>query len=109
MTDAAGSEAWSYNTMARLLTDQRTTNGATRTFTYEPNYDGSIASISYPSGRTVSYGYNGAARPVSRVAHTCRRLLSACMRPLVMRGEESVTQGNRRHAKKRHVCATRGA
>jgi len=38
---------------------------AAHDFSYTPNYDGSIASLSYPSGRVVNYGYDGAARPLS--------------------------------------------
>jgi RHS repeat-associated protein len=65
MSDAAGSESWSYDTMGRNWADQRTSNGVTHTFVYSYNLDGSLKSAAYPSGRTVSYAYNAAARPLS--------------------------------------------
>src|SRR5579875_599419 len=64
MCDAAGSEAWSYDLMGRVLTDQRTTNSVTRSFvyTYSPYVDGAVANIAYPSGLSLTYTYDGAGR-----------------------------------------------
>ena len=69
MTDAAGSEAWSYDSMGRELTDKRTTNSITKTtrHTYLPFVDGSLYQLTYPSGRTITYGYNSAGQPLSAV------------------------------------------
>jgi len=67
MTDSAGSEAWSYDSMGRVLSDRRTTNGLTKTTATQSNLAGSIASFTYPSGRTITYSYNGAGRPTSAV------------------------------------------
>lgn len=69
MTDAAGSEAWSYDSMDRVLADQRTTNGITKStiYAYSPYLDGSVASITYPSGLKVTYAYDGVGRPVSAI------------------------------------------
>jgi YD repeat-containing protein len=72
MTDAAGSEAWSYDSMSRVAVDQRTTNGVTKTTTYSTSahpyyYDGSIAQLAYPSGRAISYSINTAAQYTSAV------------------------------------------
>jgi len=72
MSDAAGNEAWSYDSMGRVAVDQRTTNGVKLTTTYSTqsapyNYDGSIAQLIYPSGRTMTYSTNGAAQTVSAV------------------------------------------
>ncbi|MHB8652645.1 MAG: RHS repeat domain-containing protein [Terriglobia bacterium] len=67
MVDAAGSEAWSYDPMGRVWTDQRNTNGVTKTFSYAYNPDGTLFSAAYPTGRTITYSYNGAAQPVSAV------------------------------------------
>jgi hypothetical protein len=52
--------------------------------------------------RTHIYARKAAneAKKAARVAHTCRRFLSACMHPPGPAG--------RRHAKERHVYATRG-
>lgn len=68
MTDAAGSEAWSYDKMGRTLADQRTTNNVNKTTIYSYNYDGSTATLTYPvSGRTITYTPNSAAQPISAV------------------------------------------
>ncbi len=70
MCDAAGAEAWSYDTMGRPLADQRSTNGATKATTYSYNLDGSVASLTYPSGRIITYTPNAAGRTVSAVDST---------------------------------------
>jgi len=75
MTDAAGSEAWAYDSMGRPLKDQRTANGVTKATTYTYNFDGSVASLSYPSGRIIAYtlassGSNTAGRMASAVDST---------------------------------------
>lgn len=67
MCDAAGNEAWSYDSMGRVLLDQRTTNSLTKSTTYSYNFDGSMATLSYPSLRTLTYTPNAAAQPVSAV------------------------------------------
>lgn len=72
MTDAAGAEAWSYDAMGRPLTDQRTTNGVTKPTAYTYNLDGSMATLTYPSSRAITYtlqssGTNTAGRFLSAV------------------------------------------
>jgi RHS repeat-associated protein len=72
MTNAAGSEAWSYDAMGRALTDQRTTNGIAKSTLYTYNFDASLASLTYPSGRVITYtlassGSNTAGRFASAV------------------------------------------
>jgi RHS repeat-associated protein len=66
--DLAGSEAWSYTITPGVgwqTTDQRTTNSMTKSAIYQNNFLDSPVSIRYPSGRTVSYSYNLAGRPLS--------------------------------------------
>jgi YD repeat-containing protein len=65
MTDAGGSEGGSYDKMGRELTHQRVTNAITKNTSYTYNLDGSLATLVYPSGRTITYAYDAAARPVS--------------------------------------------
>jgi len=67
MTDAAGSESWSYDKMGRVFTDQRTTNGITNSaiYTYLPYVDGSLYTLQYPSGRTITYSTGTADRLLS--------------------------------------------
>jgi RHS repeat-associated protein len=67
MSDAAGAEAWSYDAMGRVLTDRRTTNAVTKSTAYTYNLDGSLATLTYPSGRVITYAPGGAGRPLSAV------------------------------------------
>lgn len=67
MSDGAGAEAWSFDSVAGVLSDRRTTNAVTRDFSYTYNLNGSLASILYPSGRRIDYAYNAAARPLSAI------------------------------------------
>ncbi len=50
--------------MGRTLTDSRTTNSVTKStvYAYLPYVDGSVNTISYPSGRTLSYSTGAAER-----------------------------------------------
>jgi RHS repeat-associated protein len=63
MTDAAGSESWSYDVVDRIHKDQRTTNSITKSATYNLDYAGNVTSAVYPTGRTVNYTYDAANRP----------------------------------------------
>ncbi len=65
MTDAAGSESWSYDAMGRVVTDQRKTNGVTKTTSYAYNPDGTLKTLAYPSGRVVNYQVGGAELALS--------------------------------------------
>src|SRR5258708_16018192 len=68
MCDAAGAEAWSYDITANIgwkTTDVRTTNGVTKTTIVQSNLAGGAATLTYPSGRVVTYAYNAAAQPLS--------------------------------------------
>jgi RHS repeat-associated protein len=69
MCDAAGSEAWSYDVMGRVLTDQRTTNSIAKstTYVYLPYVDGSINTVTYPSGRVFTFTTGAADRLTSVV------------------------------------------
>jgi hypothetical protein len=65
MCDAAGWEAWSYDTRGRVLTDRRNTNSITKDVSYVYNYHGVVHKITYPSGRTVTYTHNAADQATS--------------------------------------------
>lgn len=67
MTDAAGSEAWSYDAQGNVLADLRTTNGVSKQTSYAYNLDGSLASVTYPSARTVTYATSPAGRAISAI------------------------------------------
>src|SRR4029077_11812112 len=69
MTDQAGSEAWSYDSMGRIASDQRTTNALARAFSYTYNLDGSQATVTHPkvsadNPLVVTFQPGGAGRPI---------------------------------------------
>ncbi len=65
MTDADGSESWAYDKLGRELAEQRITSSITNSTAYTYNLDGSLATLKYPSLRTINYAYDSAARPIS--------------------------------------------
>jgi RHS repeat-associated protein len=67
MTDVAGSASWMYDAMGRPYIQNRTTNGITMTTAYTYNLDSSTATLTYPSGRTITYAVGGAGRPLSAI------------------------------------------
>jgi RHS repeat-associated protein len=70
MCDGAGSEAWRYAYVSGTgssIADQRTTNSVTKTTTTTSNYDGSLATLAYPTGRTVTYTPTAGMGSVSAV------------------------------------------
>src|SRR5579862_3325188 len=70
MTDVPGTAGWTYDLMGRVTSESRGTAGATKTTNYVYNVDGSISTITYPSGRTVNYTYSGAGSVLSVVDPT---------------------------------------
>ncbi len=67
VTDAAGSESWSYDVIDRIHKDQRTTNSITKSATYNLDYAGNVTSVIYPTNRTVNYTYDAANRPSTAI------------------------------------------
>lgn len=67
MSDGSGSTTWTFDLAGNILGEQRTISSIQKTISYTYNLDSSIASITYPSGHTVSYTYTGAQRPSSVV------------------------------------------
>lgn len=65
MADGSGNCGWSYDTMGRIVAEQKTIAGVTKTISYAYNLDGSIASITYPTGRKVTYNVGNAERSLS--------------------------------------------
>jgi YD repeat-containing protein len=93
MTDAAGSESWAYDKMGRELAEQRTCNSITKNTAYTYNLDGSLATLTYPSGRIITYAYSAAARPLSAIdtANSINYATSALYSPAG--GLSSLTNG----------------
>jgi RHS repeat-associated protein len=87
MTDAAGSESWAYTLNKTAspegmnVTDQRTTNSIAKTSSYQFNYDGSVATIQYPSGRLFTYTPGGAGKPLTLTDSTTTYVSSVAYSP----------------------------
>jgi RHS repeat-associated protein len=65
MSDESGATAWSYDPAGRIVTERRTISGVAQTISYSYNLDGSLASLTYPSGRTITYGVSAIGRAIS--------------------------------------------
>ena len=65
MTDASGSTSYNYDTLGRLITEQRTLAGITKNVSYTYNLDGSVATVTYPSGAVIAYAPDSAGRVLS--------------------------------------------
>jgi RHS repeat-associated protein len=87
MSDGSGSAAWTSNAMGWPVTERRTikvgTSNITNTISYSYNQDGSLASITYPSGRTITYSTSNAQRVVSAkdVANSIQYAMTASYAP----------------------------
>jgi RHS repeat-associated protein len=74
MADRTGSAAWTFDTEGRTLSEKRTVNisgltpsAVTKTLSYAYNLDGSLKTLTYPSGHVVTYAYNTAAHALSAI------------------------------------------
>ena len=65
VTDQAGTASYSYDVLGRLSSETRTIAGVSKSISYEYNLDGSLKTLHYPSGRTVTYTPDSAGRIVS--------------------------------------------
>ena len=65
MVDSGGSEMWSYDKVGHEAGEQRTTNAITKTTSYTYNFDGSLATLTYPSGRKITYTVNAVSEPTT--------------------------------------------
>jgi RHS repeat-associated protein len=70
MKDGSGVTAWSYDVDGRIVTEQRTIGSITKAISYTYNADGSMSSITYPSGRQVNYVVGNAQRAQSAIDAT---------------------------------------
>ena len=68
MCDGAGASSWSHDKMGRVASVLRTTSGVTKGISYGYNLDGSVASVTRPSGRVLNYSYapSGTANSAGR-------------------------------------------
>jgi RHS repeat-associated protein len=65
MCDGSGAATWAHDAAGRIITEKRIILGSsaiTQTISYSYNLDGSIATLTYPSGKTVTYTVSNAQR-----------------------------------------------
>jgi RHS repeat-associated protein len=67
LTDQAGTAAYGYDILGRLTTETRTIAGVSKSTGYSYNLDGSVKTLTYPSGRVVTYTPDSAGRLISAV------------------------------------------
>lgn len=70
MCDGSGAAAWSYDAAGNVVSEGRIIAGQSKTISYAYNLDGSLKTLTYPSGRVVTYTTGNAARPTSIVDTT---------------------------------------
>jgi RHS repeat-associated protein len=67
LTDQAGSATYGYDILGRMSNESRTIAGVTKTMSYTYNLDGSVATVTYPSGATITYTPDAAGRMLKAV------------------------------------------
>jgi RHS repeat-associated protein len=65
LTDQAGTASYTYDTLGRMSSETRTIAGVSKTTGYSYNLDGSVKTLTYPSGRVVTYTHDSAGRLIS--------------------------------------------
>jgi RHS repeat-associated protein len=80
MTDVDGSEEFAYDTMGREIAEQRTTTSVTKSTSYTYDLAGNMLTLTYPSGRTITYAYDSAGRPAEAAdtANNINYVLGSC-------------------------------
>lgn len=87
MCDGSGATSWNHENMGRVASEKRTIAAATnitKTISYTPyNLDGSLANLTYPSGRIIAFTPGGAGRPLSAIesAHSINYVTNATYAP----------------------------
>jgi RHS repeat-associated protein len=67
LTDQAGIATYAYDILGRLTTETRPIAGISKSTSYTYNLEGSVKTLTYPSGRVVTYTPDSAGRLVSAV------------------------------------------
>lgn len=70
MSDASGSTSWTYDTMGRVWSEQKTIGTIGKSTSDLYNFDGSVKQITYPSGAVISVTTGGDGRPLSETDTT---------------------------------------
>jgi RHS repeat-associated protein len=67
LADQAGTASYGYDILGRMTGESRTIAGISKSLSYTYNLDGSMKSLTYPSGATVTYTPDSAGRILSAV------------------------------------------
>jgi RHS repeat-associated protein len=67
LTDQAGTATYAYDILGRMTSETRPIAGISKSTSYTYNLDGSVKTLTYPSGRVVTYTPDSAGRLVSAV------------------------------------------
>jgi YD repeat-containing protein len=67
LTDQAGSGSYSYDVMGRTASESRSLAGITKSMSYTYDLDGSLNTLTYPSGAVITYTPDSAGHHVSAV------------------------------------------
>ncbi|MEK6372270.1 MAG: RHS repeat-associated core domain-containing protein [Acidobacteriota bacterium] len=81
MTDPTGSTSYKYDRRGLLRSEIRIVNGAPYTTTFGYDADGNRSAITYPSGRTVTYSFDFAGRPIAASSGSTVYISSAAYLP----------------------------
>src|SRR5205807_6092175 len=67
LTDQAGSASYSYDSLGRMASEQRTIASVIKSMAYSYNLDSSVKALNYPSGAVITYTPDAAGRMFSAV------------------------------------------
>ncbi|MGC2696055.1 MAG: hypothetical protein WA738_09705, partial [Candidatus Angelobacter sp.] len=62
LTDQAGTGSYAYDTLGRIASETRAISGVIKSMSYSYNLDGSLKTLTYPSGAAVTYTPDSAGR-----------------------------------------------
>jgi RHS repeat-associated protein len=96
MIEGANAQSWSYDAMGRVTGQHRHTNGIELNASWAYDMNGDLASVTYPSGRTVSYTWDSAGRPsvATDVANGIDYIQGSCANGLASNGVCYAPQGS---------------
>ncbi len=94
--DPSGSYVFYYDSQGNMNREDKTTSGVTYTTQYTYNKDNALTSITYPSGRVVTYSLNTAGRvsQVSTPIGGTNKALASSITHLPFGGVTAMTYGN---------------
>jgi RHS repeat-associated protein len=67
LSDQAGTGDYTYDNMARIISETRVIAGVSKQISYEYNLDGSLSRLHYPSNRVITYTPDSAGRVINAV------------------------------------------